>query len=172
MPTWLDRPADWLTGSYGGLVLRTLPSSCIRTAAVVASLPRPEFIRRRTRWQARTLSALPPAVIEVAYRAHLRRSLLADGLGAPLVARITRRGLPAEVLLGRLEGVLRWEVAAAPHQRFTTVLGDADPMAPWGDEAVGGPLLRVPGGHRPWLSHPQALIAALAPLWEDVQGLA
>ncbi len=165
VPTWLEGSADWLTGSFGGLVLRTLPESCVRSAAVVASLPGPELIRRRTRVQASALAALPPPLVAVSYRAHLRRALAADGVPPPVVARITRRGLDPDVLRDRLEGVLRWDVAPPPATPFVTVLGDDDPQARWSDDAVSGPVIRVPGGHRPWCSHPQALLDALAPLW-------
>ncbi len=165
VPGWLEGPTDWLTGSYGGLVLRSLPQDCVRTAAVVGTLPGPELIRRSTRFQARVLSGLPRPVVEVAYRGLLRRSLLADGVAPQLVARITRRGVPASVLLPRLQGVLQWDVAQPPRVPYTTVIGQDDPLSPWSETDVPGPLLRVPGGHRPWCSEPQALIRALGPLW-------
>jgi hypothetical protein len=169
VPSWLEGSADWLTGSFGGLVLRSLPGVCIRTAAVVGTLPGPQFIRRRTKLQVTLLGALPPPVVEVAYRNHLRRSLVADGLRRELVARITRRGLAHDVLMERLGGVLRWEVGPEPIVPFATVLGSSDSQSPWRNEQLIGDVIRVPGGHRPWCSNPEELLEALRDLWSAPQ---
>ncbi len=131
---WIDGEVDWLTGSFGGLVLRSLPDRWVGRAVLVGTLDTHARVPRKAFAARHLVNRLPGALLEVLYRTHLRRSLRSDGVSADLVERMTRRGLTAEVVRGRLDGVLEWEV---------------DPPL-----RVPPTTLREPGVHRPWASDP------------------
>ena len=164
----LDRPHHLLTGSYGGLVARCLPPGKLASIACVATLPAldltPPGIARRTR----VLRWMPDRVVELLYRRHSHRSLALDGVPPELVART--RGLDAATLRERLDGVLAWELPPAPEVPTLWVLGATDPEAPWSvDEVLARrpevEVCHVPGGHRPYASHPGPLLTRLERFW-------
>lgn len=167
----LDRPADLITGSFGGLVARALPPALLRSLAAVATLPGPDLIPPGIRWQARVLARLPAALVERAYAHHLRGALARDGVPPALIAALCGpRPLARDTLLGRLRGVLAWRTGPPPACPTLWVRGATDAEAPWSAEEVqarwpGVSVVHVPGGHRPYASHPGPLVTALERSW-------
>lgn len=167
----LEAPADVVTGSFGGLVARSLPPAMLRSLAAVATLPGPDLIPRAVVLRARVLALAPAVLVEAAYTRHLRRALSQDGVPPELAEALCgRRALDKATLLGRLQGVLAWRTGPPPGCPTLWVRGATDAEAPWTPAEVlarwpGVQTTQVPGGHRPYASHPGPLLTALERFW-------
>ena len=155
----------YLTGSFGGLVASCLPPSRLRSLALVATLPAASLIPRSVRLQSRLLRRLPAPALEALYRRHSARSLEQDGVD------LESEGLDAVTLRARLRGVLEHDFVF-PSVPLLWVLGATDPQAPnSGDVLRHQPLAEVchvPGGHRPYASHPGPLLTELERWWSSL----
>ncbi|MBK9370733.1 MAG: alpha/beta hydrolase [Deltaproteobacteria bacterium] len=166
-----DGPFDAVTGSFGGLVAACLPPELLRTLAVIATLPSPALISDAARRKTALLGAAPAPVVEWLYRRHHRAVLARDGLPEALITELTAGpGLSKETLLGRLRGVIHWEVNTPPAVPTLWILGATDPETPWSVEEVlrhrpEVEVTHVPGGHRPYASHPGPLTTRLEGFW-------
>lgn len=176
----VPRPARWLGWSLGGLVALAAAAREPAAVAAVALLAATPRFTADAGWpgvDAAVLQQFADAVAEDPAAAH-RRFLgfqVAGSEGAPsalraLRARAAADGLPdGSVLHAGLE-ILRAtdlrEATAALSCPRRAVLGGADPLVP---AAVTDPLARLGvdvrriegAGHAPFLSHPQAVLAAL-----------
>ena len=159
-----------LTGSYGGLVARCLPPERMLSLACVATLPDRSLCPRSVELQSRMLARMPSTLVERLYARRLDRVLAEDGVRSELADRLHR--LDRDTLVGRLRGVLDWDLPPQPQVPTLWVLGATDPMAPWSV----GEILRwhphvqachVPGGHRPYASHPGPLLTRLQGFWSE-----
>ncbi len=162
-----------VTGSYGGLVARCLPPERMASLACVATLPGRSLCPRRVELQSRALARLPDRVVERMYRRRLERALAEDGVPALLAEELLLRGLTAPELVGRLRGVLDWRLPPPPRVPTLWILGATDPMAPWSVREVLEHLpdvevTHVPGGHRPFASHPGPLLTRLQGFWSEL----
>lgn len=165
----VGRPVHLLTGSFGGLVARSLPPALLASLAMVATLPDPALIPPGVRAQAALLTLAPAPLIPAIYRRHLRRALAADGVPRDLALRLVARGLDKATLLGRLRGVLRWETGPLPPCPILWVRGATDPQAPPVEALPDvAEVTHVPGGHRPYASHPGPLFTRLERFWGEV----
>lgn len=166
-----DGPFDAVTGSFGGLVAACLPPSLLSSLAVIATLPSPALIPAAARRKTTLLAAAPAPVVEWLYRRHLRAVLARDGLPEPLITTLTAGpGLSKDTLVGRLRGVTEWEVDPPPAVPTLWILGATDPETPWSVEEVlrfrpEVEVTHVPGGHRPYASHPGPLTTRLEGFW-------
>ncbi|MCP4806825.1 MAG: alpha/beta hydrolase [Proteobacteria bacterium] len=155
-----------LTGSYGGLVARCLPPERIASIACVATLPHPSLCPPGIRRTTRLLRHTPAPLVEALYRRHQRRSLALDGVPDEL----TLRSLDKRTLVQRLDGVLAWDLPPPPLVPTLWLLGATDPQAAWSvaDVLAHRPdveVAHVPGGHRPYASHPGPLLTRLERFW-------
>ncbi|MEY3211908.1 MAG: Serine aminopeptidase [Pseudomonadota bacterium] len=164
-------PFDAVTGSFGGLVAACLPPGLLGTLAVVGTLPSPALIAPAARLKTTLLAAAPAPIVERLYRRHLRAVLARDGLPDALITELLAGpGLTKDTLLGRLRGVIRWEVDPPPAVPTLWILGATDPETPWSVEEVlrhrpEVEVTHVPGGHRPYASHPGPLTTRLEGFW-------
>lgn len=163
-------PFHLVTGSFGGLVARCLPPLPLLSWATVGTLPGPDLAPPGVWRRAAALRALPAPLVRRAYRAHLRRALARDGVPEDLAAAICADVPGKEVLLARLDGIRAWDVGPLPSAPTLWLLGAADPEAPWSVAEVqarcpGVEVSHVPGGHRPFASHPGPLAARLEAFW-------
>jgi pimeloyl-ACP methyl ester carboxylesterase len=164
-------PFDAVTGSFGGLVAACLPPGTLSTLAVIGTLPSPALISPAARLKTTLLAAAPAPIVERLYRRHLRAVLARDGLPEGLIAELLAGpGLTKETLLGRLRGVIVWEVDTPPAAPTLWILGATDPETPWSVEEVlrhrpEVEVTHVPGGHRPYASHPGPLTTRLEGFW-------
>lgn len=158
--------AHVLTGSYGGLVAAKLDPGRIRSLAMVGTLPSASLIPSSVRLQRRILGQLPERLVEGLYRRHSRRSLALDG-----VPDLRGEGLAARVLLERLDEVLQHSFVF-PDVPTLWVLGATDPQAPTSAQVLEhqphAEVCHVPGGHRPYASHPGPLLTELERWWSSV----
>lgn len=168
-------PFHVVTGSYGGLVCHKLPAHLVRSGAHVATLP---SLAQRDQLQVlkgRVLRKLPAAIVEPMYQRHLRESLSAEGLDPQLIERVLGRPRTKDELIGRLQCLLDDEFPERPESRPTLwILGEDDDQVPWSEAEVQAhhpqaQVARVPGGHRPYATHPEALLAHLRPFWAQVE---
>ncbi len=162
-----------VTGSYGGLVARCLPPERMASLACVATLPGRSLCPRSVELQSRLLARLPAGLVEGIYARRLERVLAADGVPAELAEGMLIRGLSAEDLVARLRGVLDWDLPAQPSVPTLWILGATDPSARWTTEEVlrhqpGVQVTHVPGGHRPYASHPGPLLTRLQGFWSEL----
>lgn len=77
--------------------------------------------------------------------------------------------------MARSRGVLDWDVGPLPPCPTLWILGATDPEAPWTKDEVlahcpAVEVTHVPGGHRPWASHPGPLLARLEAFWRGPEG--
>jgi pimeloyl-ACP methyl ester carboxylesterase len=155
----------YLTGSFGGLVASCLPPDRLRSLAMVATLPAASLIPRSVRLQSRLLGRLPAPLLEPLYRRHSARSLEQDGV------RLHSEGLDAATLRSRLKGVLEHDFVF-PSVPLLWVLGATDPQAPSSGEVLRhqprAEVCHVPGGHRPYGSHPGPLLTELERWWSSL----
>lgn len=164
----LDEPHHLVTGSFGGLVARCLPPASIASLACVATLPDVSLTPPSVRARVRALEWLPAPAVERLYRRHSRRSLALDGVPSELIQKTS--GLDAATLRGRLRGVLDWDLPEPPRVPTLWVLGASDAEAPWSVAEVLAhrpdvEVTHVPGGHRPYSSHPGPLLTRLERFW-------
>jgi pimeloyl-ACP methyl ester carboxylesterase len=166
---WTAGPAHVLTGSWGGLAALCLPPEQVASLAVVATLPSPRFYPGWMTPARRALTLLPPPLVEAAYRRHLARELAADGVPPELALAIVRRGLSRDLLLSRLRSARCRDIprASAP---TLWLAGSEDPQVSWTahdlrESHPGVDSETVPGRHRPYASHPEALLERLRPFW-------
>lgn len=166
-------PFEVVTGSFGGLVAGGLPPGLLSSLAVVATLPSPALIPAATRLRISLLSLAPAPIVEALYRRRHRAVLARDGVPEALLHTLTSGpGLTKATLLTRLKGVLDWEVDPPPQVPTLWILGATDPETPWGVAEVLShrpdvELTHVPGGHRPYASHPGPLTTRLEAFWSD-----
>ena len=166
-----DDPFDAVTGSFGGLVAGCLPPGSLRSLAMIATLPSPTLISAAARRKAWLLAAAPAPVVEWLYRRHHRAVLARDGLPEALISTLTSGpGLTKETLVARLRGVVDWEVDPPPAVPTLWILGATDPETPWSVAEVlshhpEAEVTHVPGGHRPYASHPGPLTTRLEGFW-------
>ncbi len=159
-----------LTGSYGGLVARFLPTERVASLACVGTLPSPVHLRLSMVRRARVLLRLPDALLETFYARHTRSSLRAEGLPESLVEALLRRPVEAAVLRGRLRGVLSGHHGECPDVPTAVVQGALDGQVGWSDEDIRrvqphAAILQVEGGHFPHASHPEAFWDVLCAEW-------
>lgn len=161
-----------VAGSFGGLVAFGLPGvvSLVAFATVPGRAEIPPGVARLRR----LLGPLPPGAVRALYRARLRRRLAQEGLPDALIDTLVAAAPDKPVLLGRLDGLLAWDVPPAPRVPMWWCRGAADREAPWPDEAVRRAwphvhLRRVIGGHRPYASHPDGLLPALRSAWASAE---
>ncbi|MCK6520677.1 alpha/beta hydrolase [Myxococcota bacterium] len=166
-------PLDAVTGSFGGLVAACLPPRLLRSLAVIATLPSPALIPQAARWKTTLLSLAPAPVVEALYRRRQRGVLARDGVPEELINTLTSGpGITKDTLITRLRGVLDWEVDTPPAVPTLWILGATDPETPWcvADVLQHRPeveVSHVPGGHRPYASHPGPLTTRLESFWSD-----
>lgn len=160
-----DRPAHVLTGSFGGLVAAGWPAHTLRSLAMVGTLPHPSLVPASVRLQSRLLQRLPTAVLEPLYRRHSARSLAADGVD------LQTRGLDARTLRRRLRFVMQHDFVF-PDVPTLFVMGATDPQAPTSGQVLRfqphAEVAHVPGGHRPYASHPGPLLTELERWWRSL----
>ena len=164
----LQQPHHVLTGSFGGLVARCLPPERLASLACVATLPDQDLVPESIRRRIAALDRLPDVLVEALYRRHSRRSLGLDGVPSVLIDRT--RGLDATTLRARLHGVLDWQLPPPPEVPTLWILGATDPQAAWSVDDVLArrpdvEVTHVPGGHRPYASHPGPLLTRLEQFW-------
>jgi hypothetical protein len=157
--------AHYLTGSFGGLVAAGLPPQRIRSLAMVGTLPDARLIPRAVRVQSRVLRRLPSPLLEPLYLHHSRRSLAADGV------ELDSRGLDAETLRRRLRFVLE-HAFVFPDVPTLFLMGATDAQAPTSGQVLHhqprAEVGHVPGGHRPYASHPGPLLTELERWWRSL----
>ena len=155
----------YLCGSYGGLVAAELPVDRLRSLALVGTLPGADLIPSSLRFQASLLRLLPNPLVERLYLRHSRRSLADDG------AELQSSGLDAVTLRARLDRVLDHPFVFPPVPTLW-VLGATDPQACTAGEILArqphAEVCHVPGGHRPYASHPGPLLTELERWWASV----
>jgi len=161
--------------SFGGLVARELVSSVEGrpvTLAALGALPAPHLRPAGLARRARLVSVTPEAVFERLYRRRIGARL--RGEAVPLEAAATHlRHLPTrDALAARLRAVVAWRAPASPPARAWWFRGQTDTEAPWSLAQAAAALPGVavetlPGGHRPWLTHPGPLHAMVHALWRN-----
>lgn len=168
-------PFHVLTGSYGGLVCHKLPDHLVVSGAHVATLPSLEARDPVQLLKGRLLRKLPARVVEPLYAKHLQDSLSAEGLEPALIARLLSRTRPKAELIGRLQCLLDDEFPERPEDRPTLwILGDDDDQADWTSAEIQAhhpqaQVAHVPGGHRPYATHPEPMLARLQDFWTQVE---
>jgi pimeloyl-ACP methyl ester carboxylesterase len=165
-------PAHLVTGSYGGLIAVHLPPGVVRSLVMVGTCPHPRVLPAHVARQVALMKAIPGALVAGLYRFHLARSLRGDGVPGDTRRRVLahRPGVPD--LLERMDAALQEQEATHVHQKLLWVRGASDALCPWDDGEVlsswpGAQVRSVPGGHRPWASHPQAFAAILQAFWSQ-----
>lgn len=169
----IDGPVDVVGASYGALVAYGLPAAKVRRIVAIAALIHPSGVPSQQRWTARATLALPDRVLARAYRRHLRRDLVAEGVDDAIVAALDTPRDPGSIR-SRLRGVLRWDVGAPQRPPAGWILGDADPFGPaiaatWRAYAPDVPHVTVAGAHRPHLTNTARVAAWIRDLL-DIQG--
>jgi len=169
-----SRPAHVLTGSWGGLAALCLPPEQVASLAVVATLPHPRFYPAWMTPARRALTLLPPPLVEAMYRGHLARELDRDGVPAALAAALVERGLARSVLLSRLKYARCGDIPRARAPALW-LAGEEDPQVTWTAHELrshhpGAGFTPVPGRHRPYASHPEALLERLESWWSKHDG--
>lgn len=169
-------PFHVLTGSYGGLVAHKLGEHLVASAAHVATLPDLSMREDRRLWTGRVLQRTPAPLVIRLYREHLARSLAQDGLDQAMVQRLLERTRSKEELMDRLWCILNDQLPERPPERPTLwIVGEGDTQAAWSTAEIqaaqpGVQVAHVPGGHRPYATHPQPLVARLEDFWRQVEG--
>lgn len=161
--------------SFGGLVARQLVARLRGrpvTLATLGALPGPEHRPAGFARQARMVSFAPQDLFRRLYRRRIAVRLQTEGVSLEAAA-IHLRHLPEKAaLVARLHAVAAWArpvPVAVPAWWFR---GQTDDEAPWNlaDAAAALPGVSVetiPGGHRPWLTHPGPLHALVQALWRN-----
>lgn len=156
-----------LGASFGGLVGRAWAELGGVTALVtVGTVPAPALRPASLALARRLVGHLPAGVFRRLYRrriaARMREEGVARALAAPILAALPDRDL----LCRRLDAILGWNPQRPPAVRTLWLRGQLDREAGWSAAAVarylpGVAFEIVPGGHRPMLTHPEALHAAV-----------
>lgn len=167
--------ARFVTGSYGGLVARCLPEARIRSLVTVGTAPARRFVPSGMVARRRALGWLPTELTEQLYRRRLALNLARDGVPEELCRTLARRGLTKRLLLERFDGVLDWDLPPWPDAPHLWLLGANDAEVRWTrdeilDEEPGVTLGTVPGGHRPYASHPGPFVTRLEDFWSAEGG--
>lgn len=162
----------FVTGSFGGLVAWCLDPARIASIACVSTLPDISMCPGRIRRQTALLRALPAPLVEAMYRRHQQRSLDEDGVPPQLHL----RSLDKETLVGRLQGVLDWDLPPPPDVPTLWLLGATDTQSRQTPVEVlrhrpDAQVARIPGGHRPYASHPGPMLTRLRRFWDRVDRL-
>ena len=162
--------------SYGGLVglhLASEPSDGGRALVGVGALPHPRHRPMLLPWAARGLQMLPDATVRRRYRRRITRALEEEGVGLESQA-AHLQALPApEAHRKRLDAVCAWRGGPQPRGDLWWLRGQVDREAPWtlADARRALPTADVetiPGGHRPWLTHPGPLGDLIEQVWRNV----
>jgi pimeloyl-ACP methyl ester carboxylesterase len=165
-------PVHLVTGSYGGMIALQLPPGTARSLVMVGTCPHPRLLPGHVSRQVALLKTLPASVVDKLYRFHLARSLQSDGVPQE-TKRLVLAHCPGEaILLERLQAALQEQASRHVPGRVLWLRGTSDALCPWDDEEVrstwpGAQVRSVPGGHRPWASHPQAFAAILQAFWSQ-----
>ena len=159
-----------VTGSYGGLVARHLPSHRMASLACIATLPHPRHLQAGMARQARWICRLPDATLGPLYARHSRRSMRDEGVPDDLLEDIQSQPLAPTTLRGRLRAVFAGHHGRPPELPTLWLHGERDPQVVWtkADVRAACPwaeLSAVPGGHFPHASHPAELHDLLEPWW-------
>ena len=108
---------------------------------------------------------LPSPVVQALYRRHIRRGWAADGLD------LEPGSLSTGALLARLDEVLQHPFAF-PDVPTLWLLGATDAQAPTPAQVLAhqphAQVVHVPGGHRPFATHPGPLFTELERWWASV----
>ena len=162
-------PVHLLAGSWGGLVARCLPPEQVLGMALIATLPHPRHCPAWLGPLRRALMPLPAPAVEAAYRRRLARGLRRDGVPPGLASALAARGLSKQVLLSRLKSARCRDIPRAVPPSLW-LRGREDPQVSWTAHEIrathpGAEMDSVPGAHRPYASHPAALLERLRPWW-------
>lgn len=158
-----------LTGSFGGLVARCLPAERMASLACVATLPDIDLCPPGIRRRAQLLRLLPRRAVEALYARHTRRQAALDGVPP----QVQLDPLDRDTLVDRLDGVLDWDLPPPPTVPTLWILGATDQQARWSTAEVlerrpDVEVAHVPGGHRPYASHPGPLFTRLRAFWHGL----
>ncbi len=166
-------PLHVVTGSYGGLLGLHLNLEAIRSLTLVGTCPTPQSLPWRFEVGARVATAVPRVLQGPLYRKHLRRSLRQDEVPGEVASRILAKAPTPTVLMGRVRGAREERGKISGGVPLMWVQGEQDVQVSW-DEALihehwpHAVVATVPGGHRPYASHPKELARALRRFWENV----
>jgi len=152
-------PHDFVAASFGGLLAAALPRGRVRRMVTIGSLPYATPAVQRSRRAAHLVAWTPEVLYRAMYRRRIRASLVADGADPTVLAALSPP--PRAVLAGRLAAIGAWGLGAPP-PGAVWAWGEADPWVTWTPKAVaaaGAEPEVLPGGHRPHLSHPDAVAA-------------
>ena len=165
VPRLPPEPVTVVGASLGGLVglsLATLVPGKVRRVVTVGTLPDPRGMPRHIRVVARMAAWVGASAFDVAYRAHVSRSLGRNQVGGLLRRQLVARAPARDVWVERVRAIEAWGLPEVLDVPVVRVLGDHEPSA-WVAH-FGAGAVRVPGGHFPHISHPAALWALLLKL--------
>lgn len=157
---------DFVAASFGGLLVWALPRGRVRRVVTLGTLPFATPAVRRSDRAAHVVAWTPERLYRALYERRIRASLIADGADPAVLAAVSPP--PRAVLAGRLAAIGAWGLGAPP-PGAVWAWGEADPWVTWTREAVaavGAEPEVLPGGHRPHLSHPDAVAALVRRVFE------
>lgn len=157
-----EGPLRVVGASFGGLVGLALPPSRVASLVTIGSLPAPTRASRQAGVLGHLVPLLPLPLYTRLYGRRTAHALTADGpdLGALQVP-------PPARLAARLRAIGRWGLPNPEGRGIVSVWGQHDDQVSWTERDVrarGITPSRVPGGHFPHLSHPEAIAALLLDL--------
>jgi len=167
-----DSPVHLVTGSFGGLIALSLPeSSLVRSITTIGTMPDKRFFPNAMARLLHGLKPMPSTWVETLYRQHISRSLARDGVPRPLREALSQRTIRKQVLLDRLTSI-KTENPTGLDVPTLWLTGVDDDQTRWSDHDVVASYPKViidsiPGAHRPYASHPEALANRLRSFWRD-----
>lgn len=172
-----DRPAMLVGASYGGLVARAVAERApgrVSTLVTIGTLPDPSLRPVGVVMQAALIARLPDRSFDRWYRSRITARLEEEGVPPEAQATHLRGNVGRDRLVARLRVVAAWEEAGVPRVPTWWWRGQVEREAPWTlDDAQQAlphaQVETVPGGHRPWLSHPGALHERLLQVWQNAR---
>lgn len=169
-------PLVLVGASLGGLLARCLAARWprrVRGLVTLGSLPERHLLPAGLSRRAGLAGRLPEAAWRPLYRRRIAGLMAEEGVDPAVAAELLEGLPPAWLHRARLAAIRAWGVPPGCPVPTLSLRGQVDREAPWSGAEVARALPdsgfeTVPGGHRPHLTHPEALCVVLSRFVESL----